>query len=59
MKWKDKPEAKEKIRWGFLLFPKLINGEWRWLCFARWKSVEHGDGGGFMGPYWSDDEWID
>lgn len=42
MRWQDTP-IKEGPKWGdrriktrFLLFPKCMGGEWRWLETATW-----------------------
>jgi hypothetical protein len=59
MKWKQPQINTTKINSGFLLLPKTIKEETRWMCFAKWSSTLHGDGGGAMGSYWTDDSWID
>lgn len=59
MKWKQVEFKNEKIVSGFLFFPKTIDGETRWLEFAKWKKKFFGDGGGMMGGAWFDQEWID
>jgi len=28
-----------RIRTGFLFFPKLIQGQWRWLEYASWEEI--------------------
>jgi len=58
MKWKEKKQEKTKVVFGFLLFPKTINGETRWLCFAKWRQWYYG-GREFISPARIDDEWID
>jgi hypothetical protein len=59
MKWKNKNKmrkfnSKREIR-RFLLFPRCINGETRWLEFATicqsWIGIE--------GIGWMDYKWVD
>jgi hypothetical protein len=40
MRWsvKKKYIGMTRIKSGFLLFPKCIEGEWRWLEFAVWRQ---------------------
>ena len=51
-------DAKTRRKDGFLLFPKVLNGELRWLEYAVWseKFAWHGDsredGGKWIAQYW-------
>ena len=38
MKWLVPKEGDTRVRSGFLFFPKIINGEERWLEWARWEE---------------------
>jgi hypothetical protein len=38
MRWTDPKEGDTRVRSGFLFFPKTINGEERWLEWARWEE---------------------
>lgn len=38
MKWIEPAKGETRMRFAFLLFPKTLNGETRWLCFARWEE---------------------
>lgn len=66
MKWTTKSKSKptERIITRFLLFPRTIDGETRWLEVARIRQEYiaaldvYGNGtNGFEG--WLDSEWID
>lgn len=67
MRWKKKIERVSEYNTRsvrkFLLFPKLLNGEWRWLEHA-WiiqeysKVVNFGSVSGFTLD-WVDDSWED
>lgn len=56
MKWKRPNSYSERIIIRFLFFPRTIQGETRWLEFARIKQYywlpEHGPG------WWTDKEWM-
>jgi len=42
MRFGKGPKLKEgarRIRTGFLLFPKCIQGQWRWLEYASWEEI--------------------
>ena len=43
-----------KIKKRFLLFPKCIGDEWRWLEFAVWLKVFKQ---GKLYPYWVEKRW--
>lgn len=64
MRWNKKDTRKyqsgdTRIRSGFLLLPKMIGDEIRWLERATWREtfiwVHHWDGVMF---YWSGTEWV-
>jgi hypothetical protein len=41
MRWTSNPNPKEgdlRVRKGFLIFPKCIAGETRWLEYAIWRE---------------------
>jgi len=65
MKWNEREycglvKGKTRIKKGFLLFPKNINGEIRWLEFAKWeqKVIEFMcENNVVLG--WDNDDWID
>lgn len=42
----------------FLFLPRTINGQSRWLEWARIKQ-EYRPGSWSDGPYWEDIEWVD
>jgi len=49
-------QGDSRYRDRFLLFPKAIGNEWRWLERARWKEVysfNYADSG------WDATEWVD
>jgi hypothetical protein len=48
MKWKDKKIHKKRNKTRFLVFPKWIHGETRWLETATWEE-RHDDYPGFIG----------
>jgi len=54
MKWKYNEPKHEDIRiiTRFLLLPKFINGEARWLCLIKIKQR-------YEGYNWADDGWQD
>ena len=37
----NKVKTGVRIKSGFLIFPKIINKEFRWLEFAYWKQFFH------------------
>ena len=56
MRWKSKNYQDEVGYWKFnhnrfLLFPKRINGEWRWFEWAKWESK-------WVNNKWEDLNWI-
>jgi hypothetical protein len=67
MRWKNKIIPKEgdvRERNEFLLFPKTINGETRWLEFAMYRQVlklQKGDMRDMVDSdlwYWKNLDWI-
>ena len=36
MRWRSPVFGDVRVRAGFLVFPRCIGGEWRWLEYARW-----------------------
>ena len=40
----------------FLFIPKMLEGQWRWLCFARIEQQYHEIVNDVR--YWSDVKWI-
>lgn len=54
MKWKKPRIGDIRIRKGFLLLPKTINGETRWLKWAVWKEEYIG---GALSYFWREVEW--
>jgi 5'-deoxynucleotidase YfbR-like HD superfamily hydrolase len=67
MRWKSYWNVKEgdiRIKEKFLLFPKRIDNEWRWLEKAKYKQVYERYYFDFDGYYelynlkWRNKEWI-
>jgi len=62
MKWKAKPKpelehgTQRRIKKTFLLWPKTIQYETRWLCFAKWREELHVD---YTDAYWEALYWMD
>jgi len=59
MRWKGEPvpvRGQSRIRHVWLLFPRCINDEWRWLERAGIEQVYD-----WVGPYpgWEDCAWAD
>lgn len=54
MRWREPQNGAERTRTAFLLWPREIRGEWRWLETATW--VEEWMGDGF---WWVDRRWVD
>jgi hypothetical protein len=59
MRWNQKkPEfGDRKVCGSFLLFPKCIEGEFRWLEYAYWEE-RYGHLGRDKGDGWSADRWL-
>ncbi len=58
MKWRAKQFGDTRCKTRFLLFPKCIEGEWRWLVVATWH--EEVVGGYLIGDLvWAGQFWID
>lgn len=62
MKWKSNKVniGQERIEKKFLLFPKCINNEWRWLEKVSYKQRYRRelDSSGFYCYLWEDVEWL-
>jgi len=55
MRWKATREGETRVRKCFLIIPRCIMGEWRWLEIAHIKErYEFCEGG-----YWRDIEWVE
>lgn len=53
MKWEPRTRPSVRYRAGFLLFPREIDGEVRWLEWAAWKETRFNHG------FWHEKQWID
>lgn len=66
MKMKSRPEAthygQNYIHEDYLFFPKKLGDEWRWLEWAKWKSVVIYmvvyPGCSPIGLMWKETEWV-
>ncbi len=67
MRWKEYAELDHRIVRRFLLFPKNLDGETRWLEWATFEQVleeeyigEWGEGVMWVwkDKHWVDEEWI-
>jgi hypothetical protein len=67
MRWsyKEKPSRKEgttRIITRFLLFPRQINQQWRWLEIAKIEQTYHNayftDNCDLISSWWEDTHWI-
>jgi len=59
MRYKMKKEPKisdVRIKKAFLIFPKCIKREWRWLEIATWEEIRTSRRS--RSPYWRNDEWV-
>ena len=54
MKWQSKKPKQwdHKTKCRFLIFPKCINREWRWLEMATWIES-------YYDRWWGPDNWVD
>lgn len=58
MRWKLSPEESTRFRRAFLLLPKTINRECRWLEIAEWREdLELSTKGGCT--RWTPRAWVD
>jgi len=57
MRWKRPKEGQRRIKSQFLLFPKTIRGETRWLEFASWEEAFFVGMTGYS--WWGEMKWID
>ena len=55
MRWAEREPFDRRVRRGFLLFPRCINGEWRWLEMAEWRQFW---GVGLRSCAWIDEDWL-
>ena len=53
MRWIKQKQLGKRMKTRFLLFPKCINGEWRWFEKATWQEY-------YREPnlLWTADYWI-
>jgi len=63
MRWTPKPEPHDldtRMKRRFLLLPKTIGEETRWLEFAAWLEEYHIGCNGRNGivTYWKETEWL-
>ena len=56
MRYYQVPIGAQRTRRKFLLFPKYVNGETRWLETACW--TENRVSGYLESPYWESLKWI-
>jgi len=56
MRWKAKPWQNPRIIRRFLIFPRCIGAEWRWL---EWARIEQRFVGSVADCYWEDIRWVD
>lgn len=58
MRWMEPKKGDIKIRNRFLLFPKKINGESRWLEKVKYKEV-YQFSYKYQTMFWEETEWVD
>jgi hypothetical protein len=52
-------DGKQRVKDGFLLFPKILGSELRWLVYARWCEKFRWNGDSFEdGGKWEARYWI-
>ena len=56
MRWKRPNEGSMRRIKAFLWWPRMINGETRWL---EWATIDQRYDSGPYGSGWSDWEWVD
>jgi len=56
MRWHRQEDGEKRTVTRFLIFPKCIGDEWRWLERATW--AEHYIRGGGEGSWWGADAWL-
>lgn len=59
MKWKETEDGTTRIITGFLWFPKFIDGETRWLVFAKYEQRYMRCVSLSAKGFWEDLGWID
>lgn len=57
MRWAYKENETRRVRRSFLILPRYINGEARWLERAAW--IEERDIGNYAGGEWRPVRWAD
>ena len=45
-------DLSKRTKSGFLFFPRIVNDQLRWLCWATWIEIYH------VAQYSGLDEWI-
>ena len=59
MRWPETPIPKRgdtRTRRGFLIIPRCIAGQWRWLEYAVWEQVFFSV---YSGSGWEDRRWVE
>lgn len=56
MRWVEREVSNVRVRSGFLLFPKRIGKEWRWLEYTAWRERYAGACDYW---WWEPVEWLD
>lgn len=58
MRWQERMIEIGKLykKEGFLWFPKCIDGDCRWLEYAKWEGEYVAS---FFEVYWTNTRWID
>lgn len=56
MRWKQRPQRQRRVKRRFLILPKCVNGEWRWLEVATYEQRLESS---WSESYWIDTKWID
>lgn len=66
MRWYSKPRPKYgdiRVKYKFLLFPKWIDGEWRWFERAAWTETFMREGVPYYLEFcrgsWQATAWLD
>ena len=61
MRWLAEPVTwqRQRVLVRFLLLPKCIGGEWRWLEWAGWIEHHHGPTELCEHGWWEAQEWTD
>ena len=56
MRGSIRKRGETRVKSGFLLFPKWINHQWRWLEYAKWE--QRWSSGLFHYEWWNI-KWVD